>query len=100
MSSADRPSSPRGDDDSWGKLASDLFGINLDADEDLDVGDLLPPAVVPPSPPPAAAAPPAPAAEPAPSIDLSDMDFEADEAEPEEEVDDDPTEVELADEGE
>ncbi len=78
MSAPERPGAPRGDDDSWGKLASDLFGIKLDEDEDLDISDLVPPVVVPASPPPVTPPPPA-AAESVREIDLADMDFESDE---------------------
>ena len=43
MTAPKNRSSSGGDDDSWGKLASDLFGINLNADHDLDLSDLEPP---------------------------------------------------------
>lgn len=75
---ADPHKLPR-DDDSWGKLASDLFGINLSAD-DLDLSDIEPPP--PPVAPAPHAAPPQPvaAASKVDEIDLADMDFDADDA--------------------
>jgi ribonuclease E len=70
----------RGEDDSWGKLANELLGINLGAEEDLDLSDLEPPPLEAPPPAPQPAATPA-----AEAIDLSEMDFEADVEEEEEE---------------
>ncbi|MFO0917857.1 MAG: hypothetical protein U0872_06020 [Planctomycetaceae bacterium] len=81
MSAPERPGVPRSDDDSWGKLASDLFGIKLDEEEDLDISDLVPPVVAPAAPP---APPPTPVVSDAVhEIDLADMDFEADDDEDE-----------------
>jgi hypothetical protein len=67
------------DDDSWGKLASDLFGIDLSADE-LDLSDIEPPPPPVAPAPPAAPAPSQPVAATPVEIDLADMDFEADDA--------------------
>lgn len=47
MSRPPLPTNPKEDDDSWGKLASDLLGIDLNVDEDLEFPEPEPPAAPP-----------------------------------------------------